>query len=111
MRYSFDTYQKTAKTTAVYPLAFAHSITGAAYTVLGLVSEAGEVADQLKKCIRDDNSTWTISRRAKLYEELGDVLWYVAAIASEMDWDLSDVAHDNILKLLLRQQKGELHGR
>lgn len=82
----------------------------ATYPALGLAGEAGEVCEHVKKTIRDDGGRLSQKRRRKLEKELGDVLWYVAALASELDLDLGEVAALNVDKLTDRKQRGVLHG-
>jgi NTP pyrophosphatase (non-canonical NTP hydrolase) len=98
-------YQRLSRRTAEYPR-------GAwlAYPALGLAGEAGEVAEHAKKAIRDDAGEVSDERRAKMAKELGDVLWYVAQLASELELDLDEVAQANLDKLLSRQQRGVLSG-
>ena len=105
---SFSHYQKQAATTALYPRGPENTI--APYPALGLAGEAGEVAEQVKKAIRDDQGLLTDQRRAALKKELGDVLWYVAALCSELDLDMADVAQTNLDKLASRKERGVLHG-
>jgi NTP pyrophosphatase (non-canonical NTP hydrolase) len=68
------------------------------------------VAEHAKKVIRDDDSILTDERRAAMSKELGDVLWYVAQLASELDLDLDEVAAENLDKLFSRQRRGVLSG-
>lgn len=98
--YEFDAYQDFTDTTAIYP-----PEKGLEYVALGLASEAGEFAGKVKKAIRDNQ--WDLDAMAA---ELGDVLWYVARAAAELDVHLSDVAKDNIEKLKSRQDRGKLGG-
>lgn len=81
-----------------------------AYPALGLAGEAGEVAEHAKKAIRDDDGQISDERRAAMAKELGDVLWYVAQLASELKLDLDEIAQANLDKLLSRQQRGVLSG-
>jgi NTP pyrophosphatase (non-canonical NTP hydrolase) len=81
-----------------------------AYPALGLAGEAGEVAEHAKKAIRDDGAAITEERREAMGRELGDVLWYVAQLASELGLDLDSIAEANIEKLLSRQRRGVLSG-
>lgn len=99
-------FQRMATETAVYPFR-GHSLT---YPALGLAGEAGEVANQMKKVIRDDGGIITADRRAKLIDELGDVLWYAAALAGELKTDLGTVAAVNLDKLRSRRERGTLGG-
>jgi len=98
-------YQQLSRRTAAYPRA-----AWLAYPALGLAGEAGEVAEHAKKAIRDDGGTVGDERRAAMAKELGDVLWYVAQIASELGLDLEDVARANLEKLSSRQRRGVLSG-
>lgn len=103
-RFDFDYYQERAKATAVYP-----KERGLEYTVLGLCGEAGELANKVKKIIRGDVGN-VAGVRMELSSELGDVLWYVAAIAEELGIPLSQIAGDNLKKLHDRQVRGQLKG-
>lgn len=96
----FDIYQDFTDSTAIYP-----PEKGLEYTALGLASEAGEFAGKVKKAIRDK----TYDTEAMI-AELGDVLWYVARAAAELDVHLSDVAKDNVEKLKSRMERGKLKG-
>ena len=98
-------YQRLSRRTAEYPRQ-----AWLAYPALGLAGEAGEVAEHAKKAIRDDGGEVTPERRAAMSKELGDVLWYVAQLASELELDLEQVAHANLEKLLSRQRRGVLSG-
>jgi NTP pyrophosphatase (non-canonical NTP hydrolase) len=99
-------YQQRSRATAVYPDAGANLT----YPALGLCGEAGEAAEKVKKTIRDDGGVLTDERRGALAAELGDVLWYVAQLATEAGLDLDEVAERNLHKLLSRQQREVLQG-
>jgi NTP pyrophosphatase (non-canonical NTP hydrolase) len=81
-----------------------------AYPALGLAGEAGEVAEHAKKAIRDDAGVVTEERRRAMAKELGDVLWYVSQLASELGLELDEIARANLEKLLSRQRRGVLSG-
>ena len=98
-----DTYQKKAQATAVFD-----KQVEVAYTVLGLINEAGEVAGKYKKLLRGDYVT--DSAVEMMREELGDVLWYVAALATALDASLDDVAKQNLNKLESRMNRGMIKG-
>jgi NTP pyrophosphatase (non-canonical NTP hydrolase) len=98
-------YQRQSRCTAEYP-----RDAWLAYPALGLAGEAGEVAEHAKKAIRDDGGTVSEGRRAALSKELGDVLWYVAQLATELALDLDQIASENLDKLFSRQQRGVLSG-
>jgi len=98
-------YQRLSRRTAQYPRS-----DWLAYPALGLAGEAGEVAEHAKKAIRDDAGAVTEQRRAALAAELGDVLWYTAQLASELDLALEEIAQANLDKLASRQRRGVLSG-
>lgn len=98
-------YQRLSRRTAEYPRQ-----AWLAYPALGLAGEAGEVAEHAKKAIRDDGGAVSDQRREAMAKELGDVLWYLAQIATELDLDLDQIAQGNLEKLLSRQQRGVLSG-
>ena len=98
-------YQRLSRRTAEYPREG-----WLAYPALGLAGEAGEVAEHAKKAIRDDGGAITPERRAAMSKELGDVLWYVAQLASELELELEEIASANLEKLRSRQRRGVLSG-
>jgi NTP pyrophosphatase (non-canonical NTP hydrolase) len=81
-----------------------------AYPALGLAGEAGEIAEHAKKAIRDDAGVVSEERRQAMAKELGDVLWYVSQLASELGLELDEIARANLEKLLSRQRRGVLSG-
>jgi len=99
-------YQRLSRATAVYPNAGANLT----YPALGLCGEAGESAEKVKKAIRDDGGRLTPARREELAAELGDVLWYLAQLATEAGLDLDEIAEENLRKLLSRRERGVLQG-
>jgi len=99
-------YQQRSRATAVYPQAGDNLL----YPTLGLCGEAGEVAEKVKKMVRDDGGVLSDERRAALSKELGDVLWYVAQLATEAELDLDEIAGANLEKLLSRQRRNVLTG-
>lgn len=99
-------YQARAAETAVYPPE--HAII---YTALGLAGEAGEVANKAKKILRDDNGVATLERVVALADELGDVLWYVANLANDLGFNLSEIAEANLEKLEDRKKRGVIKGQ
>jgi len=103
---TFEEYQKESRKTAIYP----NSGNNFVYPVLGLAGEVGEVAEKVKKAFRDDGGVMSDERKAALRGELGDVLWYVAQVATELGLSLEDVAKGNIEKLFSRKERGTLHG-
>lgn len=104
-------YQRATANTAIYPAAGAIDVyDGLAYVALGLAGEAGEVAGKVKKIARDDGYRISDEVRAKLADELGDCLWYVAQFATQLGFNLDAIATQNLAKLADRQQRGVLQG-
>lgn len=108
--YGLNEYQKDCSTTAIYPGRLNSTLSGINYTTLGLVGEAGELANKLKKVIRDDRSIISCDSMMKLRDELGDVLWYVAMLAEELEISLADLAKNNRAKLMKRAEEKKLQG-
>lgn len=102
---NFNEYQERAKKTAVYPEK--HRIV---YPALGLNGEAGEVAEKVKKVIRDNDGEISATERLGIIKEIGDVLWYAAALAGDLGIKLDDIAVTNIKKLEGRAESGTIHG-
>jgi NTP pyrophosphatase (non-canonical NTP hydrolase) len=118
---TFEKYQEAAKGTAIYPSVFVpRSVPpenvmkmeelGIVYPALGLAGEAGEFANKVKKIIRDKGGVIDDEIKSDLIEELGDVLWYVAACAKELDVEIELIAACNAMKLLSRKERGVLSG-
>jgi NTP pyrophosphatase (non-canonical NTP hydrolase) len=107
---AFDTYQKLTTVTAIYPEAGTGSAGALAYVALGLVGEAGEVANKVKKILRDSNGEVSPEVRQALIDEVGDVTWYLARLATELQVSLGDVGQKNLDKLLDRKDRGVLQG-
>ena len=102
----FNDYQTKSRKTAGYP-AIGHPVI---YPTLGLVNEAGEVAGKIKKVFRDKDGQINAETRDALKAELGDVLWYIAQVATELDLSLNDIAEYNINKLYDRLERGKIRG-
>lgn len=101
-----DDYQRAALRTARdkdAPDEFMH-------LVLGLVGEAGEIAEKVKKLVRDKNGDVAQLDRDDMAAELGDVLWYAAVLANFLDLSLDDIAQRNVDKLADRQRRAALGG-
>jgi len=93
-------YQKAASRTAIYKAE--HSIL---YPALGLAGEAGEVSNKVKKMLRDGNFD-----KQGIAAEIGDVLWYLAALSRDLNIELHDLAMQNLEKLYGRKARGTLTG-
>ena len=102
----FNDYQTKSRKTAKYP-AIGHAVI---YPTLGLTNEAGEVAGKIKKIFRDKGGVIGEAERAALKGELGDVLWYLAQVCTELDLSLDDVARHNLEKLFSRLERGKIGG-
>lgn len=113
MTLSLNDYQTRATRLAIYP--GQRTPLGLSYAALKLAGEAGEVTENIGKAIRDDGymtttQQLTAPRTSAIVKELGDVLWYVAAIARELGYDLDTVAMVNLNKLNDRKTRGVLQG-
>lgn len=102
----FQTYQRMSRQTWG-PVTTNHPII---YPTLGLTNEAGEVAGKVKKIFRDHGGHISEEDRQAIKLELGDVLWYLAQICTELDLTLEEVAAANLEKLFSRQARGQIHG-
>ena len=102
----FNDYQTKSRKTAGYP-AIGHPVI---YPTLGLVNEAGEVAGKIKKVFRDKSGQFSEETREALQAELGDVLWYLAQVATELDLSLDEIAEYNLAKLYDRLERGKIKG-
>jgi NTP pyrophosphatase (non-canonical NTP hydrolase) len=98
-------YQQAARRTAIY--AAQHRVL---YPALGLASEAGEVAGKIKKVLRDQGGDFGRAPIEAIKDELGDVLWYVALLASDLGLSLEEVAAANLTKLASRKDRDQLRG-
>lgn len=102
----FKKYQEKSKETAIYPKRGSNFI----YPTLGLVGEAGEVAEKIKRVLRDKNGAVDEQTKEEIKKELGDVLWYLTQIASELNLSLDEIAESNLKKLKSRKKRNKLHG-
>lgn len=104
---NFSEYQKYAAETAIYP---GRGEGNLFYPSLGLAGESGEICEKIKKIYRDDSGVVSEEKRELLKKEIGDVFWYCAALASELNLDLNSIAELNISKLSSRKARGVLSG-
>ena len=102
----FATYQRRSRETARYPDAGANPI----YPTLGLCGESGEVADKVKKVLRDQAGDFDADAIDDLRLELGDVLWYVSQLATELNLSLDEIAEANLAKLASRVARDVIAG-
>lgn len=104
--FTLNEYQDRATETVIYPNP-GHNLT---YPVLGLVGEAGELANKYKKVLRDHDGVIDEETRQQMISETGDILWYTAAVADELRTSLADVAAINLNKLASRKKRGVVGG-
>lgn len=107
---NLDKYQKRAAEFDLFGTTTDLKSPGFIEKVLGLVGEAGEAADKIKKIIRDKGGCASDEDREAILKELGDVLWYVANLSRYLGASLSEVAESNIEKLSSRKKRNKLHG-
>ena len=98
-------YQKAALATAIYP-----NDSTISYLALAISGEAGELADKVKKVLRDKGGKFSDADKRAMALELGDVMWYVANLADVIGYGLTDIAQMNIEKIAGRVERGTLHG-
>ena len=103
---TFEEYQKESRKTALYPNRDNNFI----YPVLGLCGESGEIANKIQKVIRDDGGIMSGLKKEEIKKELGDVLWYISQIATELGLSLDSVAKLNIEKLKSRLERNKISG-
>lgn len=127
---TFDEYQEAAARTAIYPAEArvfypALGLTGemgevaekiaeecpdGSMPILHMAAHAGKVANQAKKILRDDGGGLTPERRFAIGKEIGGVLWYCAALATDLGLNLDDIATENVAILASRATRGTLKG-
>lgn len=105
---TFEKYAWRSRYTAIYPTK--DQSDGWIYPTLGLAGEAGEVANTVKKIIRDGDGIPSPLDKEKIKGELGDVLWYIAQLAHELNLSLEEIAQENLDKLFSRMNRGKLQG-
>lgn len=103
---TFKEYQTKSRQTAQYQVVGYNFI----YPALGLAGESGEVLEKIKKLVRNKNGQHDEADREAISAELGDVLWYIAQLATEFDLNLDQVAEKNITKLFSRLERGVIKG-
>jgi len=103
---TFNDYQTETNKTAIYPDR-GHNFV---YPVLGMMGESGEVAEKIKKVWRDKNNVISDTDKLEIKKEMGDVLWYLSQLATELQIDFDDVANTNVLKIQSRLERNKLNG-
>lgn len=104
---TFDEYQKQALTTAK---SSGDDFKDAMHWVLGVTGESGEIAEKVKKIVRDKKGVFSDDDKAELSKEIGDVLWYLAVLAHNLGRSFEDIANDNLAKLKSRKARGVIGG-
>lgn len=99
----FKQYQEESRQFAIYK-------DSVIYPTLGLASEAGEVCGKVKKILRDSQGYYSPEDKKNISAELGDVLWYIANLASDLNIPLQDIAIENITKLQDRMSRNQIKG-
>lgn len=102
---TFNEYQNEAAQTAVYS-----DNSKIIYPALGLSNEAGEVLGKIKKVLRDNNGVYSPASVLEIGKEIGDVLWYIAALSRDLGLDMNAIAENNIAKLKDRMNRGVIQG-
>ncbi len=102
---TLNEYQEGARRTAIYP-----AESKIIYPTLGLTGEAGEVADKVKKVIRDNNGEFSDEKKKQIALELGDVMWYAASLSHDLGYTLEEICQMNLDKLASRMQRNQIHG-
>ncbi len=103
---TFNDYQEETNKTAIYPDKGNNVI----YPILGLAGETGEVADKVKKIWRDKNNIISEEDKLEIKKEMGDILWYLSQLATELQIDFDDVASTNVLKIKSRLERNQING-
>lgn len=104
---NFNDYQKRALTTVISD---GNEFNDLLHWVLGINGEAGEVAEKVKKIIRDKGGKVSDADKRELGKEIGDVLWYLAVFAHHLGIEFDDIAAANLKKLADRKNRGVLGG-
>lgn len=102
---TLNQYQEEALKTAIYP-----EDKKIIYPTLGLTGEAGEVAEKVKKVIRDNNQEFTDEKKRQIALEISDVLWYCATLSHDLGYTLEEIGQMNLDKLASRQQRNKIGG-
>jgi len=106
---NFNEYQKKASQTAIFN-SLGSDVMKIAYLALGITGESGEVAEKIKKILRDNNGNVTEEKKEEIIKEMGDVLWYLSQLSQELGIDFDYVAQVNIEKLQSRMQRNQIKG-
>ncbi|MCK4967989.1 MAG: nucleoside triphosphate pyrophosphohydrolase family protein [Candidatus Aenigmarchaeota archaeon] len=100
---NFEDYQKKSRETVFYP----NPDNNFVYPIIGLTGEAGEVANVIKGFLKEGQGAINEKNKERVAKELGDLLWYIAQLATEFGLSLDKIAESNIEKIMLRKKNGE----
>lgn len=103
-----DTYDDAVASTAIYPDAGEQNEIAISYVTLGLLGEAGEIANKFKKVLRGDLTL--ADAKPALVDELGDVLWYLTRLAAELGVSIDELQKANTAKLMSRKERDVIRG-
>lgn len=104
---TLDEYQKEALVTAVFS---DDSFKDLAHWVFGITGESGEIAEKIKKIVRDKKGEMSDQDKEEIIKEIGDVMWYLAVLAEHLGYNFEEVGKRNIAKLRSRQARNQIHG-
>jgi len=110
MNMTFKEYSDRAKMTSMYPPIGTGDLARVIYPAIKLTGEVGEFMEKIGKTIRDEHGIISPAKQEALALELGDILWYWAALVRELDLDPSEVAAANLDKLYDRKQRDKIQG-
>lgn len=102
---NFSDYEKIAMSTKV-----GWNNNEILYPLIGMCGETGEVADKIKKVLRDKNGKFSESDRLEILKEIGDTLWYMTALCNDLGSSLKDAANINLEKVTKRREDNTIHG-
>ena len=104
---NLNDYQRQSRKFAIYQKKDANNFI---YPLLGLLGESGEIAEKMKRVLREDKDPMEKITREEIIKELGDVLWYIAQLSTELQVSLEEVAKINLIKLSSRKKRNKLKG-
>jgi NTP pyrophosphatase (non-canonical NTP hydrolase) len=104
---TFEEYQRESRKTARYPEIHGNKFI---YPAMGVAGEAGEFMEKVKKMFRDDDGILTEKRKDEIVKELGDIMWYISQVCTDLGIDLEEVPKQNLEKLMSRMERNVLNG-
>lgn len=104
---NFTEYQDDVQELAITKLTGIHEVM---YSTLGILGEAGEISEKIKKIVRDKHGIISEEDKQLLGKETGDVLFYIAKFLSDIGLDFETIAMENIQKCRDRETRGVVSG-